>query len=128
MFMLGPHELFTDTLYVPFSASVVVLDLNGDGAAKVAADLNKSSAAASPPQAQKCMGIACNVAQRASVEAAFAHIYANYSRVDILINNAGVRRSDRSYTIQRRRTFVDARMPTCAHLCRLVDICIYTYI
>ena len=42
------------------------------------------------PTGSKVLPIACDIADRASVAAAFAQIYAQFGRVDFLLNNAGI--------------------------------------
>jgi NAD(P)-dependent dehydrogenase (short-subunit alcohol dehydrogenase family) len=54
-----------------------LLDLDGDAAEAVAAAVGGS-------------GHACDVASRASVEAAVADVLARHGRIDVLVNNAGV--------------------------------------
>ncbi len=62
-------------------AKVAVLDLNEAAAKKVAEDIEKDGGTA--------MGIAANVLEKASLEAAKKIINDAYGRVDILINGAG---------------------------------------
>ena len=62
-------------------AKVAVLDLNGAAAKKVAEDIEKNGGTA--------MGIAANVLEKASLDAAKKIINDAYGRVDILINGAG---------------------------------------
>ncbi len=59
-------------------AKVAVLDLRLEPAAALAAELGNGS-----------LGVACNVLDKASVEAAAAQVLEAYGRVDILINGAG---------------------------------------
>jgi rhamnose utilization protein RhaD (predicted bifunctional aldolase and dehydrogenase)/NAD(P)-dependent dehydrogenase (short-subunit alcohol dehydrogenase family) len=60
-------------------ADVAILDLDGAKAAEVARSIGKNA-----------LGLACDVTDGASVEAAFAGIVENYGGVDILVSNAGV--------------------------------------
>jgi 3-oxoacyl-[acyl-carrier protein] reductase len=65
-------------------ASVAVLDLDQDAAAKTAAGLG----------AAKAIGVACNVGEAASAEAAVAKVVEELGKIDILVNNAGVTRDN----------------------------------
>lgn len=59
-------------------ASLVIADINGEGAARLAASL---------PDAIDC---AVDIREAASVEAAIVEILDKYGHIDILVNNAGV--------------------------------------
>jgi 3-oxoacyl-[acyl-carrier protein] reductase len=63
-------------------ARVGVVDLAHDRAEAIAAPLRGTGADA--------MGIACDVAKRADVDAMVAAVHARWGRVDILVNNAGI--------------------------------------
>src|SRR3954453_2028954 len=65
-------------------ASVAVLDLDEGDAAKTASGLG----------AAKAVGVACNVSDAASVEAAVASVVEQLGTVDVLVNNAGVTRDN----------------------------------
>jgi 3-oxoacyl-[acyl-carrier protein] reductase len=65
-------------------ASVAVLDLDEDVAAETAAGLG----------AAKAVGVGCNVAESASVDAAVERVVDELGKVDILVNNAGITRDD----------------------------------
>jgi 3-oxoacyl-[acyl-carrier protein] reductase len=65
-------------------ASVAVLDLDEDVAAETAAGLG----------AAKAVGVGCNVAESASVDAAVERVVDELGKVDILVNNAGVTRDN----------------------------------
>ena len=65
-------------------AAVAVLDLDQDLAAATAAGLGASLA----------IGVACNVSDAASVEAAVASVVEQLGQVDVLVNNAGVTRDN----------------------------------
>src|SRR4051795_11854646 len=65
-------------------ASVAVLDLDQDAAAATAAGLG----------AEKAVGVACDVADAASVQAAVARVVEELGKVDVLVNNAGVTRDN----------------------------------
>ena len=60
-------------------ARVAILDLDGAGAAKAAAELGKEH-----------LGLACNVTDKADCERAVSEVLKAFGRVDILINNAGI--------------------------------------
>jgi 3-oxoacyl-[acyl-carrier protein] reductase len=63
-------------------ARVGVVDLALDRAEAVAAELRGNGADA--------LGVACDVAKRADVDAMVAAVHARWGRVDILVNNAGI--------------------------------------
>jgi 3-oxoacyl-[acyl-carrier protein] reductase len=65
-------------------AAVAVLDLDQEAAEKSAAELGASSA----------MGVACNVSDAASVEAAVGTVVEQLGKIDVLVNNAGVTRDN----------------------------------
>ncbi len=65
-------------------ASVAVLDLDQAAAASAAEGLG----------ATKAIGVACNVAETESVEAAVAQVVEELGKVDVLVNNAGVTRDN----------------------------------
>jgi len=65
-------------------ASVAVLDLDADAAAASADSLG----------AERTLGLACDVADAASVEAAVTRVVEELGSVDILVNNAGVTRDN----------------------------------
>lgn len=67
------------TAFVREGASVVVADLNREGAAHAAATLGEAA-----------MPVAVDVADPDSVAAMMAAILAGHGRVDILVNNAGI--------------------------------------
>lgn len=68
--------------YAEEGAEVVVVDLNREAAEKTAADINASGGHA--------IALACNVANRAQVDAMVAEAGSRFGRVDILVNNAGI--------------------------------------
>jgi 3-oxoacyl-[acyl-carrier protein] reductase len=68
--------------FVREGARVGVADLALDRAEALAAELRGNGADA--------MGIACDVAKRADVDAMVAAMHVRYGRVDILVNNAGI--------------------------------------
>ena len=70
------------TLFGAQGAHVVVLDVEADAARETAAGITAAKGAAEAE--------ACNVAEAASVRAAFDSIVARTGRLDILVNNAGV--------------------------------------
>jgi 3-oxoacyl-[acyl-carrier protein] reductase len=65
-------------------ASVAVLDLDQDAAAATADGLGAGQA----------IGVACNVADAASVDAAVGAVVEQLGRIDVLVNNAGVTRDN----------------------------------
>jgi 3-oxoacyl-[acyl-carrier protein] reductase len=65
-------------------AAVAVLDLDQDAAAATASDLG----------AEKAIGVACDVADAASVDAAVARVVEELGKIDVLVNNAGVTRDN----------------------------------
>jgi 3-oxoacyl-[acyl-carrier protein] reductase len=65
-------------------ATVAVLDLDRAAAAATAAGLD----------ADKAVGIACDVADAVSVRAAVAQVVEELGKVDVLVNNAGVTRDN----------------------------------
>jgi 3-oxoacyl-[acyl-carrier protein] reductase len=65
-------------------AAVAVLDLDQEAAEKSASELGASSA----------LGVACNVGDAASVEAAVGTVVERLGKIDILVNNAGVTRDN----------------------------------
>jgi len=62
-------------------AKVAVLDLNQEAAEKLAVELRSSGAEA--------IGVACNVLEKTSIEAAAQEVLVKFGRVDILVNGAG---------------------------------------
>jgi 3-oxoacyl-[acyl-carrier protein] reductase len=65
-------------------AAVAVLDLDEAAAAATAAELG----------ADKAIGVACNVADAASVDAAVTRVVEELGTIDVLVNNAGVTRDN----------------------------------
>jgi 3-oxoacyl-[acyl-carrier protein] reductase len=65
-------------------ASVAVLDLDQDAAAATAEGLG----------AARAVGVACNVSDAASVDAAVGAVVEQLGRIDVLVNNAGVTRDN----------------------------------
>jgi len=65
-------------------ASVAVLDLAEDSAAATAEGLG----------AEKAIGVACDVADAGSVQAAVTRVVEELGKVDVLVNNAGVTRDN----------------------------------
>jgi len=67
-----------------------------EGAAVAVLDLDQRSAAATAERlgAEKAIGVACNVADAESVDAAVDSVVADLGRIDVLVNNAGVTRDN----------------------------------
>jgi 3-oxoacyl-[acyl-carrier protein] reductase len=65
-------------------AAVAVLDLDQEAAERSASELGASSA----------LGVACNVGDAASVEAAVGTVVERLGKIDVLVNNAGVTRDN----------------------------------
>jgi 3-oxoacyl-[acyl-carrier protein] reductase len=85
-------------------ARVAVLDMDEAKARAILADADP----------KRHLGLACNVADSASVDAAFAKIEAAFGKIDILVNNAGIGRgpndgSTELYTAQAQRAEQIAR-------------------
>ncbi len=74
-------------MLVAHGVNVVILDLAGDRAQVLAEELNAESTQST--DSPRAIGIATNVLDRASIEAAAARITNTFGRVDILINGAG---------------------------------------
>ncbi|MBK9312061.1 MAG: 3-oxoacyl-ACP reductase FabG [Rhodocyclaceae bacterium] len=68
--------------YVKEGARVVIADLDGAAAAATAKQLGNAA-----------IGVACNVGERASVDAMVTEAVARLGHVDILVNNAGITRT-----------------------------------
>lgn len=66
------------TRFVQEGATVVVADINGDGAKQVAAELGELATA-----------FTCDVSRRDDVEALVAHAHGRSDRLDAVVNNAG---------------------------------------
>jgi NAD(P)-dependent dehydrogenase (short-subunit alcohol dehydrogenase family) len=62
-------------------AKVAVLDLNAEAAESLAAEIRSGGGEA--------IGVACNVLERGSIEAAAGEVLVRFGRVDILVNGAG---------------------------------------
>ncbi|MEM7081052.1 MAG: SDR family oxidoreductase, partial [Pseudomonadota bacterium] len=67
----------TGTAFARLGAQVAVVDLNAEGARAVAAEIGG-------------IGIGCNVADEAAVNAMVAQVEEHYGPIDVLFNNAGV--------------------------------------
>lgn len=68
--------------------SAIALRLASEGAIVAVLDLDGNKAAALLPAPH--IGVACDVADTASVDAAFAEIAARLGGIDVLVNNAGI--------------------------------------
>jgi meso-butanediol dehydrogenase/(S,S)-butanediol dehydrogenase/diacetyl reductase len=60
-------------------SNVAIADIDADGAARVAQEIGGEA-----------LGVACDVADRASVQAAIAAAVERFGRLDVMFNNAGV--------------------------------------
>lgn len=69
----------TARLFAEHGATVAILDLDADQAAAAAADLGADH-----------VGLACDVTDRDSCQAAADALLARWGRIDILVNNAGI--------------------------------------
>jgi NAD(P)-dependent dehydrogenase (short-subunit alcohol dehydrogenase family) len=69
----------TAKTFVAQGARVAILDVNGEGAKRAAAELGAEH-----------LGLACNVTNQADCRRAFGDVLAAFGQVDILINNAGI--------------------------------------
>lgn len=69
----------TARVFAEEGAKVVILDINEDGAKAAAAKLGHPH-----------IGLACNVADKSSCEAAIAEVLRVFGQVDVLIANAGI--------------------------------------
>ena len=69
----------TARLFALHDGRVVILDLDGDAAAAAASELGDAH-----------RGYACDVTDKAACEAAVEKVVAEFGRVDVLINNAGI--------------------------------------
>jgi len=69
----GMAHKFTDE-----GARVAVVDMNGDGAGKVASDIGRGAIA-----------VTCDVTSGEEVEAAVARVAEEFGRIDVVVNNAG---------------------------------------
>jgi NAD(P)-dependent dehydrogenase (short-subunit alcohol dehydrogenase family) len=77
----GPRGIgfATAKIFAAHGARVAILDLDGNGAARAAAELGPSH-----------MGIACDVTSKVDCDRAVADVIAAFGQIDILINNAGI--------------------------------------
>ncbi|MBL8995612.1 MAG: SDR family oxidoreductase, partial [Spirochaetia bacterium] len=64
-------------------ASLVIADVNEPSAQKSAADLQALGAG-------KSIGVACDITNRADVEKLMDQVVAEFGRIDVLVNNAGI--------------------------------------
>ncbi|MBI1906689.1 MAG: 3-oxoacyl-ACP reductase FabG [Rhodocyclales bacterium] len=71
--------------YAREGAKVAIIDIGQEAADRVAADIVEAGGEA--------IGIACDVSDRAQVEAMAARVNARWGRIDILVNNAGITRT-----------------------------------
>lgn len=64
-------------------ASLVIADVNAPSAENAAADLERLGAG-------KSIGVACDITHRADVEKLMDKVVAEFGRIDVLVNNAGI--------------------------------------
>lgn len=69
-------------LFAKQGATVIILDLNTEGAVEVAREIQQAK--------QKAYAIPCNVASQTAVAEVFEMILFQTKRIDILVNNAGI--------------------------------------
>ena len=69
----------TARLFALHGGRAIILDLDGDAAAAAASELGDAH-----------RGYACDVTDKAACEAAVDKVVAEFGRVDVLINNAGI--------------------------------------
>lgn len=69
----------TARLFADHGATVAILDLDAEQAQAAAADLGAAH-----------VGLACNVTDKASCQAAADALLARWGRIDVLVNNAGI--------------------------------------
>ena len=69
----------TAKVFAAEGATVAILDLDGDGARRAAAELGEGH-----------MGLACNVTDKADCARAIGRVLEAHGQIDILINNAGI--------------------------------------
>src|SRR5436190_10374308 len=72
----------TSRLFASEGAAVVIADYNGAGGELVAQEIQESGGRAS--------AIQTNVAKTEDIQAMIDHALAKYSKIDILMNNAGI--------------------------------------
>jgi NAD(P)-dependent dehydrogenase (short-subunit alcohol dehydrogenase family) len=100
------------TLFAREGAALAVLDVNADGARETAKQIAEAGGQA--------LAVAADVADRAAVDGAFAEVFSEYGRVDVLYNNAGVNSKgsvidateddwDRSFAVNAKGTFLCSR-------------------
>ena len=104
----------TAKLLAAEGAHVVVTDLDGDGAARVADEIVKSAGAG------RALGLGLDVTDEAGVRAAFDEAVLAYGGVDIVVSNAGIAHGaavaamrledwERSFAVNARGHFLVAR-------------------
>ena len=86
-------------------ATVVAVDLNGDGVKKVEAEIASSGG--------KAFAYACDVSDEAAVAALCASVKEKVGKVDILVNNAGIWRAWKPFlevSVDEWRKFMDVNL------------------
>jgi NAD(P)-dependent dehydrogenase (short-subunit alcohol dehydrogenase family) len=86
-------------------ATVVAVDLNGEGAEKVKNEINERGG--------KAFAYACDVSDEAAVAALCASVKENVGKVDILVNNAGIWRLWKNFlevSTDEWRKFMDVNL------------------
>lgn len=80
-------------------ATVVVLDLNGDGAKDTAQWISEHQHVLAA--GGKAASTACDVTDEEAVDRVFDEIYREFGRLDILVNNAGITRDNLFFKMDR---------------------------
>lgn len=71
------------TCFAKEGASLVIADVDESSARKASGELDATGAVNS-------MGVACDVSNRAQVDAMVEQVASTYNRIDVLVNNAGI--------------------------------------
>ena len=98
-------------------ATVVLCDLNADAVASVVEDCRKVGATA--------IGFSVNVSNRESVDEMVASVLAQFGRIDVLVNNAGITRDARlqKMTLEQFDQVIDVNLRGVFHATQAVIDC-----